>query len=162
MYHPGTPYIPQVLCCCGFLCTITFILGGAIGVLLKSKLPSIAMCADIVGLSRKGFSIFKVIVACRISQHHRYIWEQVFVLYRPAMKWSFHVLMARSTAFIRWICCGTNWYSISFCLLFLEANLCLIIHPIYPCYVSSIGQVFHFIGIWFQYMADGPTLEGCC
>ena len=50
--------------------TITFIPGGAIGILLKSNSPSIYVCADIFGFCRQGISIFKVIMACGISRHH--------------------------------------------------------------------------------------------
>ena len=86
MYHPGTPRVPQFLRCCSFSCTITFIPGGAGGVLLKSNCPSIAVCADIFGFIRQGLRIFKGIVACGISQHHRCIEKRVFALDIHVMK----------------------------------------------------------------------------
>ena len=54
-----------------FLCTDTFIPGGKKGVLLKSNDPLIAVCADIVGFRQQGLKIFKLIVACGMSQHQR-------------------------------------------------------------------------------------------
>ena len=86
MYHPGTPYIPQVLPYCGFSCTNTFIPGDARGVLLKSNCPLIVVCVNIVGFLRQGLIIFKVTVACGISRHHRYIGKRVSVIFSPAMK----------------------------------------------------------------------------
>ena len=118
MYHPGTPYIPQVLPCWYFSCTITFIPGGASGVLLKSNFPSSSVYANIFGFRRQSLIIFNFIVACGSSQHHRCIGKHVSVLEIPALKWYFHVLMARSSALTRWICGSTNWYSIFFCLLY--------------------------------------------
>ena len=119
MYHPDTPCIPQFLRCWGFSCTITFIPGGTSGDLLKSNYPSSIVYADIVRFCRQGLIIFIFIVDCVISQHHRCIGKRVSMIEVPAMKWSFHVLMARSTALTWWICGGNNWYSISFCLCYL-------------------------------------------
>ena len=118
MYNPGTPCIPQVLRRWGFSCTITFIPGGASGVLLNSKCPSSAVYADIIGFFQQDLIIFSSIVACGVSQNHRCIGKWVSTLERPSMKWYFHFLMPRSAALTRWMCGGTNWYSISFCLLY--------------------------------------------
>ena len=69
-----------------FVCTATFITIGKRGVFKNSNFPSIAVCADIVGFSWQGLSIFKVIVACGMSPQHRCIGKQVSVLTSPAMK----------------------------------------------------------------------------
>ena len=73
MYHPNIPWIPQVLRCCVFLCTTTFIPGGARGVLLVSNGLSIAVCTDIVEFLRQGLNIFRLIVACGMRQHQIFI-----------------------------------------------------------------------------------------
>ena len=69
-----------------FSCTITFIPGGASGILLKSNYPSSAMYASIVGFPQQGIIVFSVIVACWISRHHRYIGKRVYVLEIPVTK----------------------------------------------------------------------------
>ena len=113
MYHPSTSWIPQVLRCCSFSCTNTFISGGAGGVFKKSNGPSITVCANIVGFLRQGFNIFKVVVACRMRQHQRYTVNWVSVLYITAINLSFHILMACSAALTRWMCGSNNWYLMS-------------------------------------------------
>ena len=102
-----------------FSCTITFIPGDASSVLLKSNCPSSAVYSGIVGFFWQGLIIFNVIVVCGISRHHRFIGKQVSVLVIPAMELSFHVLMDCSATLTRWICGSTNWYEISFYLLYL-------------------------------------------
>ena len=111
MYYPSFTLLR-------FLCTIKFIPCGASSVLLKSNCNSISVCDKIVGFIRKGLSIFKVILVCGISLHRRCIGKWVPVLDTPTMKLFFHVMMDRSAVFTRWICGGTNWYSISFCLFY--------------------------------------------
>ena len=141
MYHPGNPCILQVLHCWGFSCTITFIPGGASGVLLKSKCPSFYVYADMVGFFWHGLRISNIIVACGISQHHRFIGKWVYLLNKPVMKWSFHVLMSHSAVLTRWICVGNNWYSLSFCLF----------HFLRLAYASLSNQWTHVLyPLWFR------------
>jgi hypothetical protein len=48
--------------------------GGASGVLLKSKAPlSCALAETGFRLMRKGWRRFEVVVACSMSQHHRWL-----------------------------------------------------------------------------------------
>ena len=118
MYHASTPCIPQVLRCYLFSFTNTFIPIGTRGVLLKSNGTSIAVCANIVGFCCQGLNVLKFIVACGMRRHQRCMGKWVYLLASPAIKWYFHVLMARSDAFTGWMCGSTNWYPISSCWLY--------------------------------------------
>ena len=86
MYHPGTPCIPQVLRCCGFLCTTNFIPGGTRGVLLKSNYPSIVVCDAIVSFHQQGLRIFEVIVASGMRREPRCIEKLLSVIDSLTMK----------------------------------------------------------------------------
>ena len=68
-----------------FLCTNTFIPGGA-RFFLKSNGSSILVCDNIVGFFQQGLNIFKVVVACGMSQHQRCIGNLVYTLASPAIK----------------------------------------------------------------------------
>ena len=82
--------------------------GGAKGVLLKSKTPSITVYADSWGCWREARSMFKVMVACGNKQHRRFMGNCESVLHRPAMKVFFQVMMALSAALRRCMCGRTN------------------------------------------------------
>ena len=136
---PWYSMYPQVLRCWGFSCIIPSIPGGASGVLLKSNCPSSAVYAYMVRVFQKCLIIFNVILSYGISKHHICTGKRVSVLDIRAIKWSFHVLMARSSALTWWIFGSTNWYSIYilFVVLLMD-RWCLIIQPMEPWYVLDI------------------------
>ena len=75
---------------------------------------------NIVGFLWQGLSIFKVIVACGMSQHQICMGKWVSVFVSLVIKWSFHVLMAFPAAFTQWFFWGTNWYTMSSCWLYFS------------------------------------------
>ena len=143
MYHPGTPCITQVLCCCIFSCTNTFIPGGAGGEggVLKSNSPSSVVCANIVGFFQKGFNVFNVIVVYGMRRHQIFMGNWVSVISSPTIKWSFRVLMVSFTVFTWWMCGVANCYLISSCLLYLLrlADASLSIQFTYGQYSLFVG-----------------------
>ena len=52
---------------------MTLVPGGAKGISLKSKFPSIVACAEIFGLRIEGPGMFNVICVCYMSLYHRCI-----------------------------------------------------------------------------------------
>ena len=82
--------------------------GGANGVASKLNIPFNAVYAEIFWLRRDGRNIFNVITDCGISLSHKCMGKLGFTVHNPEMKWFFHVLMARSAAFLRCEFGGTN------------------------------------------------------
>ena len=82
---------------------------------------------------RNFWSKFSVILACRISWHHRCSRKSLWVLANPEMKCSIKFQMARSDEFLRWMWGETNWnFSLTSLINFLSTlghssvlNLCL-------------------------------------
>ena len=92
-------------------------------------------------------------MVCGISRNHRWIIKQVSAIDSPAMEWYLHVLMARSTAFTRWICGGTNWYSIYFCLFYFlrpdnDSLSSQWNHGMYPILVRCYTCLVYDSSIW--------------
>ena len=87
-------------------------------------------------------------------------WKASVCAYQP----SYEVIFPCSDGPLRCIYTVNIWghqlvYNIFFLVIFLKDILSLIIHPREPWYVSPIGQVLNFLGVGFQYIAPGPTLE---
>ena len=112
-YHPSVPCGSQDLRCAGFSWIKILVPGGAMGVRLKSKGPSNMVWADIFGFRRAGRNMLSVVVACGMSRSQRWVGKVGSVLQSPAIKWFFHVRMARSAALRRCMCGGTSWKSTS-------------------------------------------------
>ena len=72
--------------------------GGASGVWLKLKPPLRSVSALTLGLMWDRQSIFRVVTHWGTSWHHRWIGQSLWVVARPAMKWSLNVEMALSAA----------------------------------------------------------------
>ena len=101
MYQPGVPCGAHEVRLAGFACEMILVPGGAIGVLLKSKLPWSWLQAERFGLMREVRSKLSVMTAWGRSLSQRYSGKFLSVLQRPAMKWFLKVRMARSAAFRR-------------------------------------------------------------
>jgi hypothetical protein len=82
--------------------------GGAMGVLLKSYVPSNCAHADSLGFIRDPRSRLSVNSACGINLSHIGSGKFVGVLHSPEMRWFFAVWMALSAALLRWFRGGTN------------------------------------------------------
>ena len=60
MFQPSVLYPAKICLLAGFSCTTTFVTGGAIGVLLKSKIPAKVTYADNEGFFRADLMRFIV------------------------------------------------------------------------------------------------------
>ena len=108
MYHAGVPWPAHVFLFDDFSWTSTLVPGGAIGVVLKSKLPNNAAYADNDWFRRAERSKFNVILHCGRSRSHSREGNCGSHVYKPAIRWFLYVRIARSAAFRRWMCGGTN------------------------------------------------------
>ena len=111
MYHPSMPWGSQESLSAGLTWATTCWPGGASGVRLKSNVPYSWAHAERFGLMRLPLSKLSVISAWGMRRSHRSRGNWGSVLHKPAMKWLLNVLMARSAAFRRCMCGGTNWKS---------------------------------------------------
>ena len=84
--------------------------GGGNGVALKLKLPKIAAYAERDGLRRDERRRLSVSMYCGRSLSQNEAGKRESQLHKPAMRWVLNVLTARSVAFRRCKCGGTNWY----------------------------------------------------
>ena len=108
MYQPISPFGLHVSRYDGFRCAITFVPGGARGILLKSKFPKRYACADKVGLHLAERNRFNVISACSINLSHCDTGKSGSTVASPALKWYLNVCIDRSVKFARWLCGGTS------------------------------------------------------
>ena len=86
MYHPTTPWGPQLVRWDGFSWIITFVPGGANGVLFKSKNPLRKAWADNLGFDlalRRRFSVSK---PCSSNLSHSDMGKLGSVVARSAIK----------------------------------------------------------------------------
>ena len=86
------------------------------GVLLRPKLTSDAICAEIFRFDISGLNRFNVIRDCLRRRNHRYIGNIFLTPQSPTMKWFFLIQMDCSAEFILCMCGGTNWNATDFCL----------------------------------------------
>ena len=89
--------------------TIILKLGGAKGVLLKSKLPSIIRYAKIFGLRLEGLIMFNMICSCSIYFFIRCIEGSLSVPHRTEKICFLRVLLVFSTTFLLCMSGGANW-----------------------------------------------------
>jgi hypothetical protein len=81
VYQPSVPWVSHNLRCMGFSCRLILVPGGAISVLLKSKVPSNIVYTNTLRLLHDRHRRLSVRVACVMSQSHRCIVKQVSVLH---------------------------------------------------------------------------------
>ena len=86
MYHVSVPWSVHNFLLSTFSCITTFVPGGAIGVLLTSKLSSNAAYADNDGLHRNDCNKMIVILHWGRSQSHSLEGNFVSQVNRPATK----------------------------------------------------------------------------
>ena len=101
--------------------------GTAIGVLLKSSVPNMHAWADKFGCLRDERRWLMVMSHWGRRRSHSARGKDGSQEARPEMKWCFHVWIARSAAFRRWVWGGTRWKST---LFFLKASFRLVEHSL--------------------------------
>ena len=90
-----------------------------------------------------------------MRRHQRCIGNRISVLSSTAIKWSFHVLMARSTALTRLMCEGTNWYHMYYFWLYLlkisEASLYIpCTRGLWPLFVRCLTCLVYTSIMWLM------------